>query len=234
LTGGTYSDPPWLTAVAGSKVSGAISGAAATITGALALANTPLTARGDILVATTATPILGKLAKGTQYQTLQGGASDPGYDAVHLDQASAVTGVLPMANLAAQVPVCTAYTVAHTNAAFIVASATATVTLATIPASGQITGLRIKHSVAFAGTAVTSATVSLGDGTTVNIYAAACDVFVAPGDTVLRDDGGAFATTAASHSLAATFTANTNWGDGGATVLTAGSVVVHACVRTLP
>jgi hypothetical protein len=75
------------------------SGTAATITGALALANTPLTARGDLLVATTATPTLGKLAKGTQYQTLQGGATDPAYDALHLDQATAVTGVLPAGNL---------------------------------------------------------------------------------------------------------------------------------------
>lgn len=72
---------------------------ATTITGALALANTPLTVRGDLLVATTAAPTLGKLAKGTQYQTLQGGATDPGYDAVHLDQATAVTGILPAGNL---------------------------------------------------------------------------------------------------------------------------------------
>ena len=82
------------------NITGNASGTAATITGALALANTPLTARGDLLVATTATPILGKLGKGTQYQTLQGGATDPGYDAVHLDQATAVTGNLPWANQA--------------------------------------------------------------------------------------------------------------------------------------
>lgn len=83
------------------NVTGNASGSAATITGSLVLANTPLTTRGDILVATTATPVPGKLAKGTQYQTLQGGATDPGYDAVHLDQATAVTGVLPNGNTTA-------------------------------------------------------------------------------------------------------------------------------------
>lgn len=80
------------------NVTGNVSGTAATITGALALANTPLTVRGDLLVATTATPILGKLAKGTQYQTLQGGATDPAWGAVNLGQATAITGILPIGN----------------------------------------------------------------------------------------------------------------------------------------
>ena len=66
---------------------------------AVNLAQLPLTNRGDLLLATGATPVLGSLAKGTQYQTLQGGATEPGYDAVHLDQATAVTGVLPAANV---------------------------------------------------------------------------------------------------------------------------------------
>jgi len=80
------------------NVTGNVSGTAATITGALALANTPLTTRGDLLVATTATPILGRLAKGTQYQVLTGGATDPTWGAVDLAQASAVTGLLQLGN----------------------------------------------------------------------------------------------------------------------------------------
>ena len=80
------------------NVTGNASGTAATITGALALANTPLTTRGDLLVATTATPILGRLAKGTQYQVLTGGATDPTWGAVDLAQATAVTGTLPLGN----------------------------------------------------------------------------------------------------------------------------------------
>lgn len=80
------------------NVTGNVSGTAATITGALALANTPLTTRGDLLVATTATPILGRLAKGTQYQVLTGGATDPTWGAVDLSQATAITGTLPVGN----------------------------------------------------------------------------------------------------------------------------------------
>jgi len=80
------------------NVTGNASGTAATITGALALANTPLTTRGDLLVATTATPILGRLAKGTQYQVLTGGATDPTWGAVDLSQATAITGTLPVGN----------------------------------------------------------------------------------------------------------------------------------------
>ncbi len=74
------------------------SGVMTNLTG-LPIAATPLTTRGDILVVNS-TPALARLAKGTQYQTLQGGASDTLFDAVHLDQSTAVTGVLPTANIA--------------------------------------------------------------------------------------------------------------------------------------
>lgn len=57
----------------------------------------PVTTRGDIIVGGTAGTNQ-RLAKGTQYQTLQGGATDPGYAAVSLDQATAITGILPIAN----------------------------------------------------------------------------------------------------------------------------------------
>lgn len=56
-----------------------------------------LTTRGDIFYRNAT--VVARLAKGTQYQVLQAGANDPAYDAVHLDQAAAVTGVLPAANL---------------------------------------------------------------------------------------------------------------------------------------
>lgn len=75
-------------------------GTAATITGLVGLANTPLTTRGDLLVVN-ATPGLARLAKGTQFQTLQGGATDPGWGAVNLNQATAVTGILPNGNTTA-------------------------------------------------------------------------------------------------------------------------------------
>lgn len=70
------------------------------ISGVIGISNTPLTTRGDILVVT-AGPALNRLAKGTQYQTLQGGAADTLFDAVHLDQATAVSGILPNASTTA-------------------------------------------------------------------------------------------------------------------------------------
>ncbi|MBI4464209.1 MAG: hypothetical protein HY647_05845, partial [Acidobacteria bacterium] len=54
--------------------------------------------RGDIITAQGVSPTWSRFAKGTQYQTLQAGASEPAYDAVHLDQSPAVTGVLGSAN----------------------------------------------------------------------------------------------------------------------------------------
>lgn len=113
------------------------SGTAATITGLVALANTQLTMRGDLLVASTATPVLARLAKGTQYQTLQGGAADLGWDAVHLDQASAITGVLPNASTTA---------VSTNTASAIVLRdgsgnfAAGTITATNLTTTGQLTG----------------------------------------------------------------------------------------------
>lgn len=65
------------------------------ITGAIP--SSVLTAQGDILVRSATVPA--RLAKGTQYQVLQAGATDPLYGALNLAQTAAVTGVLPAANL---------------------------------------------------------------------------------------------------------------------------------------
>ncbi|MGC4052948.1 MAG: hypothetical protein QM757_26775 [Paludibaculum sp.] len=88
-------DPAWGTTINGTAIP-ASKTLMATDT-VLALAQTPATTRGD-LITVNSTPGLVRLAKGTQYQTLQGGASDLLWDAVHLDQASAVTGALGQAN----------------------------------------------------------------------------------------------------------------------------------------
>lgn len=61
------------------------------------IAASVLTTQGDILVRGAAAPA--RLAKGTQYQVLQAGATDPVYGAVNLANPAAVTGVLPAANL---------------------------------------------------------------------------------------------------------------------------------------
>lgn len=72
------------------------------------------------------------------------------------------TTVLGTASVA---PTCSTYTVSSANAGFQAAAVTANITLVALPARAKITGINVKHSVAFAGTAVTSTTVSVGDGT---------------------------------------------------------------------
>lgn len=57
--------------------------------------------RGDVITGQGASPAWVRLAKGTQYTVLQAGANEPAYDAVHLDQSAAVTGILPNANTTA-------------------------------------------------------------------------------------------------------------------------------------
>lgn len=61
-----------------------------------AIPSSVLTTQGDILVRGASVPM--RLAKGSQYQVLQAGATDPLYGALNLGQAAAVTGVLPAAN----------------------------------------------------------------------------------------------------------------------------------------
>lgn len=144
----------------------------------------------------------------------------------------------PTISLAAAVPSWHSYTVAYDNAAFVVADTDASATLFTLPANGVITGVRLKHSVAFAGTAVTAVSCSVGDaaGDTADddAYLLAADVFQAAGDTVQEFDGGAYSTTAAEQTVQLHCTANTNFGDGSSTVLTAGSVKVSVEWAVLP
>lgn len=134
------------------------------------------------------------------------------------------------ADLPADIPVCTKYTVAYNDSSLNVAGTSATKTLATIPAKAQITSLRLKHSAQFTASGLTALTITLGDGTTSNIYAPSFSIFQAASATALYDDGGAFASTASSHSLVGTFTATA----ANLNTLTAGSVDVWACVRVLP
>jgi hypothetical protein len=122
-----------------------------------------------------------------------------------------------------------------TNAAFIVADVVADVTLVALPARGKVTGLNIKHSVAWAGAAVTSMTVSVGDGTDSLAYStAAFDIFQSVAATAFQDTSTFISTTMASSNIVAHFTSNTNFGSGSVTVLTFGSVDIDVCMVTLP
>ena len=57
----------------------------------------PMTSTGDIIIGG-ASGTGTRLAVGTQYKVLQANATTVAYDAVHLDQSAAITGILPVGN----------------------------------------------------------------------------------------------------------------------------------------
>jgi len=119
------------------------------------------------------------------------------------------------------------YTVAYTG--LTAAATTQQVTLFTLPANGDIEGIRIKHSAAFAGPSITAMTVSIGSSANATGYAPAFNVFQAPSASTMYSDGGSFALTSAAHDVVAQFAATgANLGTGTATNLTAGSVDIWA------
>lgn len=156
-----------------------------------------------------------------------------------IDAGLLLSGTLPLARLDTPVGYWRSYTVAYTATEFEAADTDAAVNLFTLPANGVIEALRIKHSVAFAGTAVTSVACSVGDaaGDTADddAYMPAFNVFQAVGNTVADFDGGAYSTTAAQQTVQLHCVCNVNFGDGaGTTALTAGSVTVSAKWAVLP
>lgn len=156
-----------------------------------------------------------------------------------IDAGLILSGTLPLARLDTPAGYWRSYTVAYTASEFEAADTDAAVDLFTLPANGVIEAIRIKHSVAFAGTAVTSVACSVGDaaGDTADddAYMPAFNVFQAVGNTVADFDGGALSTTAASQTVQLHCVANVNFGDGaGTTALTAGSVDVHLKWSVLP
>ena len=113
---------------------------------ALAFSQTPLTTTGDLMIASSAST-LGRLGIGTQYQTLQaGGSSLPVYDAVHLDQPAAVTGILPSGNGGTG------------SAYFAISGPTSPVTFAFPTASATILTSNAAVTVPQGGTGLTSGT----------------------------------------------------------------------------
>ncbi len=132
-------------------------------------------------------------------------------------------------------PICTTFTVSYTNAAFIVASGTATVTLTTLPAKALITGVDVKHSAQFsdgvgAMTQVTVSVGSAGGGTTFYTSATNIGEATAVADTTLQSTALFKRYTAASEDLLATFlSTGRDFGSGAATYLTGGSVDIGVC-----
>lgn len=76
--------------------------------------------------------------------------------------------------------------VAISHTAFQTAALTNSITLFTLAAAGVIHAVKIKHSVAFAGAAIASYTLSVGIGGTLAKYASAFDVFQAVSNTAFQ------------------------------------------------
>jgi len=120
-------------------------------------------------------------------------------------------------------PGCQTFTIPYTNEGFNVASSSAAIQIRLPQQYTKLTGTTIQHSVAFAGTGVTSVTVSLGDSTSATAYGNAFNIYQAPGNTVFQDTP-LFKSTTMSASppvMNAYFTANTNLGQGSKTITAA-------------
>lgn len=116
-----------------------------------------------------------------------------------------------------QSPVVQRFTVAHT--AFQTAALTNNIELFSLPAKALIERVVIKHSASFTGGAISAYTLSVGIAGTLAKYAAAFNVFQAPGATVLQltqTEGIESFGAATSIRIAATSTtANLNASTGG-------------------
>ena len=165
---------------------------------------------------------------------------DPGTFEINVTFAGPTTGhcvVNGGSGPGAGTPTCATYTVASSNAAFIVAGTAADVALFTLPQFGKVTGATIKHSVVFgdgAG-AMTDVSVSVGNAVApYNQFAAAASIGEATpvADTTFYDTVGFKSLTmaVAGGAVSAHFiSTGRNFGNGGATFLTGGSVNIWAC-----
>jgi hypothetical protein len=133
----------------------------------------------------------------------------------------------------------TTYTLTYTDADFIVASTVASKKLFTLTARQKLLGAIIDPQVAFAGTAISAATCSVGSATSGSeeIYVPALGIMQI---AATASEGGLFsgrdlASPDADLDVVATFTATgANFGNGAATVLTAGKVWITVYAVTLP
>jgi hypothetical protein len=135
----------------------------------------------------------------------------------------------------------TRYTTAYTDAGYAAAATSASTTLLTLGARQRLCSVDFDPQSSFAGTGITSVTCSLGSATGGNgaVYMPASPV----GPTMAAGAKYGFAglmdpayltTPDSSRAVVLTCNANTNFGNGAATVLTAGQVYVTVGVVTLP
>lgn len=128
-------------------------------------------------------------------------------------------------------------TILYTDTIFHTASTSATKTACAIPANSMILHYRIKHSIKWEGTGVTAGYPTVSLGTTgaghETDYALAFALDAVVGTTAMRDSPS-ITYDSGAHNIVAWFTANTNFGNGAATVLTAGSVTITVVYLAIP
>ncbi|HUO30311.1 MAG TPA: SGNH/GDSL hydrolase family protein [Bryobacteraceae bacterium] len=120
-------------------------------------------------------------------------------------------------------PGCHTFTIPYTNEGFNVASTSAAIQIRLPQQYTKLIGTTIQPTTAFAGTGLTSLTVSLGDSTSATAYGNAFNIFQATGGNVFQDTA-LFKSTTMSASppvMNAYFTANTNLGQGSKTITAA-------------
>lgn len=115
--------------------------------------------------------------------------------------------------------------IAVANTDFTPSGAITTIPLFSLPAGSVIEGIKIKHSEAFVGGAVSAATIEIGITGTLDKYASAFDVFQAPGDTVQQHS---LVFDGEDHANPTTISATLRTTGGNSGDLTAGSAEVWA------
>lgn len=122
--------------------------------------------------------------------------------------------------------------------AFEAASNTVDVTLLNLPVNAKVVGVSIRHSVPFAGTGISSVSVSIGasDNSIVDpdFYSMPYDVSQAQSPTTFHDAIMFLSKTSESHDVIARFTADGNFGTGSDTNLTDGSVTISIGYVVMP
>lgn len=131
-----------------------------------------------------------------------------------------VIGTLPLTNVTLTAPAATTLSNVGpipqwihvgqlTFSSFATASTSNSIALFQLPASGVISGVRIKQSASFTGGSISAYTLSVGDAGAASAYSSAYDVFQAPGATVYKlaqPFGGESATAFTTINVTATST----------------------------
>lgn len=140
----------------------------------------------------------------------------------------AVAQLFPDGGAGSNNPGCFKYT--KTAANLTTVSGTEDEVLFNLPARGVITGLKVKHSVAFSGGILSAMTVSVGDSSSDTFYSGTFDIFQAVADDKDQDTPFFGSSTFAARDVFGHFIATDDTMDD----VTVGSVDFMICWAILP